>query len=285
MVALATAAIAAGADSFVAIGAWVADLPGYLLEEFGVARGAPSESTFRRVLGRLDADVLDPVLAAWAAARAPSRGPGRRFFAVDGKTLRGSAGTITDTDTDTSDTGTSDTSDTSGTTGAGAGSGAAVAVVAAVEHDTGAVLGQVRVCAGDEIGAVVPLLDALDITGVVITADALHTQRSHAAYLHRHGAHYLFTVKANQPKLYQVVSAVGFMAVDRDPRRRGRHREGPRQSRDPHPAGHDGAGGDRVPARQGGHAHRTYPHPAIRPPDGQVEGVNAGRVRDHRPDL
>lgn len=33
----------------------------------------------------------------------------------------------------------------------------------------------------------------------MITADALHTQHSHARWLHARGAHYLFIVKANQP--------------------------------------------------------------------------------------
>ena len=35
-----------------------------------------------------------------------------------------------------------------------------------------------------------------------MTADALHTQRAHATYLGGRGAAYLFTVKANQPRLH-----------------------------------------------------------------------------------
>jgi predicted transposase YbfD/YdcC len=46
------------------------------------------------------------------------------------------------------------------------------------------------------------LLDRIDITGALLTADALHTQRAHAEYLHGRGAHYLLTVKANQPGLH-----------------------------------------------------------------------------------
>jgi len=48
----------------------------------------------------------------------------------------------------------------------------------------------------------VPLLDPLDIDGLVITADALLTQRQFARYLveDKH-AHYHFTVKANQATL------------------------------------------------------------------------------------
>ena len=71
-------------------------------------------------------------------------------------------------------------------------------------HHNGAVIGQTQV--GDdgstcELNAMRPLLARLgDLTGKVITADALHCQRDHAnaIVLDRHG-HYLFGVKDNQP--------------------------------------------------------------------------------------
>ncbi len=48
----------------------------------------------------------------------------------------------------------------------------------------------------------IPLLDAIDIEGKVITADALLTQRGFADYLVlKRKAHYHFTVKGNQPTL------------------------------------------------------------------------------------
>jgi predicted transposase YbfD/YdcC len=49
---------------------------------------------------------------------------------------------------------------------------------------------------------VIPVLEALDITGKTITADALLTQRTLADYLLEHDAHYVFTVKNNQPTLH-----------------------------------------------------------------------------------
>jgi predicted transposase YbfD/YdcC len=52
------------------------------------------------------------------------------------------------------------------------------------------------------------LLDPLDITGAVITADALHTQRDTAEYLHRRGADFCFCVKENQPKLFAALNAL-----------------------------------------------------------------------------
>ena len=54
----------------------------------------------------------------------------------------------------------------------------------------------------NEIGMVIPTLDALNIAGQTITTDALLTQRTLAAYLLDHQAHYVFTVKDNQPTLH-----------------------------------------------------------------------------------
>jgi predicted transposase YbfD/YdcC len=53
----------------------------------------------------------------------------------------------------------------------------------------------------NEIGAVIPTLDAIAISGKTLTADALLTQTKLAAYARQRGAHYVFTIKANQPTL------------------------------------------------------------------------------------
>jgi predicted transposase YbfD/YdcC len=50
------------------------------------------------------------------------------------------------------------------------------------------------------------MLDAIDIAGLDITADALLTQRDLASYLVARGAHYHFTVKGNQPTLQEDIS-------------------------------------------------------------------------------
>ena len=50
----------------------------------------------------------------------------------------------------------------------------------------------------------IPLLDAIDIQGKDISADALLTQRELAEYLvTKRKAHYHFTVKGNQPGVLQ----------------------------------------------------------------------------------
>ena len=59
----------------------------------------------------------------------------------------------------------------------------------------------------NEIKTAIPLLDAIDIEGKDITADALLTQRTIAHYLVRdRKAHYHFTVKGNQAGLFQDIA-------------------------------------------------------------------------------
>jgi len=59
----------------------------------------------------------------------------------------------------------------------------------------------------NEIKTAIPLLDAIDIEGKNITADALLTQRKIATYLvNQRNAHYHFTVKGNQPGVFQDIA-------------------------------------------------------------------------------
>jgi predicted transposase YbfD/YdcC len=59
----------------------------------------------------------------------------------------------------------------------------------------------------NEIKVAAPLLDAIEIEGKDITADALHTQWKFARYLvEDRKAHYCFTVKNNQPNLLADIS-------------------------------------------------------------------------------
>jgi len=69
----------------------------------------------------------------------------------------------------------------------------------------------------NEIKTAIPLLDAIDIQGKTITADALLTQREFARYLVKdRRAHYHFTVKGNQQKLLEE-TAFYFETQDRKP--------------------------------------------------------------------
>jgi predicted transposase YbfD/YdcC len=198
---LAVCAVLAGARSFTAIAEWAADADEQSLAQLGVRGVVPSESTFRRTLQRLDADAFDDLAGQWAAQRT-APGPGlkqRRVIAVDGKTLRGS----------------------------GHGEENSRHLLAAFDHAHGVVLGQVEVGAKtNEIPMFSTLLDRLGIHDAVITADALHAQREHAAYLAGRGAHYLLIIKRNQPGLHAQLAALPWrhVPVAYDKRERGHGR-------------------------------------------------------------
>ena len=51
-----------------------------------------------------------------------------------------------------------------------------------------------------------PLLEQLDLTGTVITGDALFAQRALCEHIVGRGGHYLFAVKDNQPLLQQEIA-------------------------------------------------------------------------------
>lgn len=180
----AVCAVAAGARSLVAVAEWVADLPDEVAVVLGVDRRCPSESTIRRLLGKLDPDRLDAVLGRFVQRLCAQTAPAgrRRVLAVDGKTVRGSRHF-----------------DPVGAEVVGR------HLLAVIDQRTRVVLGQVAVDGKtSEINRFAPLLDTLaglDLAGAVFTADALHTQREHVADLHARGAHWVLTVKGNQPRL------------------------------------------------------------------------------------
>jgi predicted transposase YbfD/YdcC len=180
ILALAAAAVLAGARSVAAIAEWAADAPQPVRAALGTRRdpltgrwAVPAETTIRRTLARLDAEALAAAIGQWLADRErPSQR--RRAVAVDGKTLRGARR-----------------------------DGRPAHLLAAMDHTTRAVLAQRQVDgAPGEVPAFQPLLADLDLAGVVVTADALHTHADAAEFLVAgKQAHYLFTVKANQPTL------------------------------------------------------------------------------------
>ncbi|MCX5215846.1 ISAs1 family transposase [Kitasatospora sp. NBC_00240] len=66
----------------------------------------------------------------------------------------------------------------------------------------------------NEITCFATLLEPFDLAGVVVTADALHTQRAHARFLvEEKEAHYLLVVKANQPGLQRALRSLPWTRV------------------------------------------------------------------------
>ncbi|MDQ1341872.1 MAG: hypothetical protein QG571_489 [Pseudomonadota bacterium] len=185
-------AILAGARSFTAMGEWAAEQSRETLKRLGSKRGkAPSERTYRRLFQSIDTVALDRRLGQWVAEQQrllPGAG-----LAMDGKTVRGS----------------------------GDGGKPAIHLLSAIVHGTGTVVSQVAVeSKTNEITQVEPLLASLDIEGVVVTGDALLTQREIARHIvEDKNADYVFTVKDNQPTLKKDLSDF-FDAQEQEERRR-----------------------------------------------------------------
>src|SRR5262249_38734077 len=223
---LCAAAVVAGMRGYTAIAGWVADTPPDLLRQVYARCGkpalVPSKGTIWQVSTGADATAVDAAVGLWLAAQAgidiatdaperPGRdvgpdqqcstgpadadstsqrlgptGPPRTVLAVDGKRVRGAR------DAD----------------------GNAPHLLAAATHDQGLVLAQIDVHhKTNEIPMFAPLLDAIDIAGMLITADCLHTQREHARYLHRRDADFVFCVKDNQPGLFAALDALPWRDV------------------------------------------------------------------------
>jgi predicted transposase YbfD/YdcC len=209
LVLTACATLVVGGDSVAAIWQWAARAPQDKLARIGARRApltgrflVPSERTFRRVLADLDADALDAETCGYIADVATGavpvpevpRAPGppereqRRLAqraserpvptgllpaaAVDGKAL---TGTRTET--------------------------GRVFLVGAIDHASGAVLGQVQV--PDKRGegsAARTLLSQLAVPGQVFTLDALHTTKTTARLITGPlNSHYVLILKGNQP--------------------------------------------------------------------------------------
>jgi predicted transposase YbfD/YdcC len=216
---LGACAVLTGARSFAAIAEYAHDTGRAVLDLLGVGAVVPHSSTIRRVLQDLDPGAVEAAMRAWALAQladrpAPDDVPAReqrQVFALDGKTVRG-AHIPTSTDADTGDS------------NGGAGGGYRQPhLVSVLDQASGAVLGQVQVEAkGSEVAAFSTLLDDLDLTDALITADAVHTNRHHADYLHNRGGHYLFTAKLNQPTLLRRLRELPWKQIGVAERERGR---------------------------------------------------------------
>jgi hypothetical protein len=97
VLAFAVAAVLAGADSVTAISEWAADVPAEILAALGAwtdrrgRRVPPSRSTFRRVLRRLDGEVVAAVFGIWLKAQVMAGlvDAAAVIVALDGKTVRG----------------------------------------------------------------------------------------------------------------------------------------------------------------------------------------------------
>lgn len=173
ILAISVCAALTGARSFCAIAEWAQGLSAEALKLLGAKRSKPpSEPTIRRVLQKIDPQMLDQQISQWLVKN--SLLPGNAV-AVDGKTLRGSY------DADQRP----------------------LHLLSAILHKEGVVIGQTAVEEKtNEIPKLKDLLDPLDLKDTIITADAMHTQKQSAKYIvQEKQADYLLIAKDNQSQL------------------------------------------------------------------------------------
>jgi hypothetical protein len=130
----------------------------------------PSDSTFQRVLNKVDAAAVSRIIGGWLAEQEIGA---LAQLAVDGKVLRGS----------------------------GRHDGKALQLLSAVTHHLRLTLDQIAIEEkSNEIPALKPLLKKLDLPPVgLITADAMHCQQESARFITQElGWDYLFGLKGNQ---------------------------------------------------------------------------------------
>jgi predicted transposase YbfD/YdcC len=161
------------------------------MEEFGknkrdwlsklldLTNGIPSHDTFNGVFARLKPEQFERCLLSWITAlHEISQG---QILAIDGKTMRGSY----------------DRTDGK----------AALHMVSAWATQNHLSLASLVVDEkSNEITAIPRLLELIDVTGALVTIDAMGCQKEIAQKIVDEGGDYVLAVKENQPKLYEAVS-------------------------------------------------------------------------------
>jgi predicted transposase YbfD/YdcC len=180
---LAVCGVLSGANSLAGIHEFAIDRRSGLARYLDLTNGIPSEDTFARVLARLDPGAFEKCLLSWI--QAVQEVTENRLVAIDGKTLRGSSDHETGR--------------------------AAIPMVSAWATENKLSLGQVVVHEkSNEITAIPELLPLLDISGALVTIDAMGCPKEIADQIREGGGDYILAVKQNQPTLHeQVEEAIG----------------------------------------------------------------------------
>jgi len=140
--------------------------------------GIPSHDTFNRVFARLDPQQFQTCFTRWISAT--SQVIGGQVIAIDGKVLRRSH-----------DKGIGQ---------------AAIDMVSAWASASRVVLGQIKVDdKSNEIRAIPQLLRALEVSGCIVTIDAMGCQTEIAEIIVEQDAEYVLALKDNQGQLFEDV--------------------------------------------------------------------------------
>jgi predicted transposase YbfD/YdcC len=186
---IAVCGVLSGANSFAAIAEFGSDRRSWFARYLDLSNGIPSDDTFARVLARLDPAAFEKCLLGWI--QTVQELSENRLIAIDGKTLRGSY----------------DRRDGK----------AAIHMVSAWATANALSLGQVVVGAkSNEITAIPALLRLLEITGAVVTIDAMGCQKEIAGLIRDGEGDHVLAVKENQPTLFERVGAAVDEGLEQD---------------------------------------------------------------------
>jgi predicted transposase YbfD/YdcC len=176
VITIAILGVICGADSWVDIERYGKAKQEWLATFLDLSNGIPSHDTFGRVFRWLDPKAFQAQFIAWTQSLCQhTQGA---LVSVDGKKLRRSHDRMHDKE--------------------------GIWMVSAWAAANQLVLGQQQVDEkSNEITAIPLLLAALDITGCVVTIDAIGTQTAIAETIVAAGADYILAVKANQGTLYE----------------------------------------------------------------------------------
>ncbi|MBD2771403.1 ISAs1 family transposase [Iningainema sp. BLCCT55] len=150
--------------------------------------GIPSHDTFARVFARIKSAQLHTCFVNWM--KSIQKITESDIVAIDGKTLRGSYDTNSDK--------------------------AAIHMVNAWAVHNRLVLGQVKTNAKSNcITAIPELLKVLEISGCIVTIDAMGCQKEIVKEIVRQDADYVITLKENQGNLYSDVERLFKSAIQK----------------------------------------------------------------------
>ena len=187
IVALAICAILAGCNEYTAMEAFGQAREGWLKTFLCLANGIPSHDTIGRVLALLAPEGFDDCFGRWMAE--VCQGLPLKHVAVDGKAMRGSASPLAP----------------------------CLHRVSAFATANGVTLGQRAVAEkSNEITAIPRLLALLDISGALVTIDAMGCQKEIAAVIRAADADYLLAVKGNQETLLRDIETFTRAALEND---------------------------------------------------------------------
>ncbi len=160
-----------GAESCVDFADFARDREALFRDFLKLENGLPSHDTFSRLFRLLDPAAFATCFAQFLDGLGEA---GCDVLAIDGKTLRRSFDR--------------------------AAAASPLAVVTAFACEARLVLGQVAIPpGGNEITAARALLGLLDLTGMLVTGDAIHCQTETAHLVRERGGEWLFALKANRP--------------------------------------------------------------------------------------